>query len=373
MTPHRRIAARSTGTAVLAAVLLALAALSGCSTASAPGPSGPPGSAAVPAPPSGVPSTVENCTTTLTTVAAAQAALDAALPGEKLCLTGGQLSTAELTITRSGRPDAPVQVVSDGAVIRGITVRADNVVISGLATNAGSGITLTGTGLTARGNAVANATDDGILCKACTDSLIESNMVDRADGTGIRIQGDRVTVRANTVSGSVRIRSRDADGMRFFGTDLVFADNTIRDIKQIGYPQGQEPHTDCFQTFDDSSPRTYNVTISGNRCTNVDAQCLIGTVSNRNYVGAPPGALAIRFVNNVCNTGGAQSVYLESYPDVEIRSNAFTGGQLLRAVLAVNGSTRVTVAGNTVASGIPPVEVDDESRAGFVDSGNTSG
>ncbi len=201
--------------------------------------------------------------------------------------------------------------------------------------------------------------------------MIEQNTVDGTDGTGIRIEGQGITLRDNTISGSVKRESRDADGVRFFGTAIRISGNTIRDISDDGYvPEESKPHTDCFQTFDDDSPVTYDVVISGNTCADVDAQCLIGTGSERGNEGVPAGVRSVVFEDNDCDIGGSQAVYLENYPNVEVRDNVLSGPNIYAGVKAQEGATDVVVTGNRVKSGVPPFEVDEGSMSGFVGERN---
>jgi hypothetical protein len=52
---------------------------------------------------------------------------------------------------------------------------------------------------------------------------------------------------------------------RFFGVNLTLPGNYIHDISAAGYPSRQEPHTDCFQTFDDSKPASHGRSGRGRR------------------------------------------------------------------------------------------------------------
>ena len=304
----------------------------------------------------------------------AQAALDSARPGSRVCLSGNGQSRAELTMTVSGTQDEPIVVSGDNVVLRGLNVQADHVVVEGLTFVDGSGLTLQGEGHLVRDNLLRGASLDGILCEPCTDAVIERNTVDAADGTGIRIEGDRIAVRGNTVTGSVRKAASDADGIRFFGTALRIIGNTVRDITDDypGLPEEQRPHTDCFQTFDDYSPTTYDVVISGNTCTNVGVQCLIGTANERGNAGVPAGVRSIIFEGNRCDVGGSQAVYLEKYGNVEVRDNELLGDFLYAGVKAIDDSRDVVVIHNRVRVGVPPAYVDASSMSGFVESGNTA-
>lgn len=275
-------------------------------------------------------------------------------------------------MTSSGTPGEPITLVSDGVTVRSIDVDADYVTVEGLTFDGGDGLNLKGDGIVARNNVVRNATNDGIACTDCADATLESNTVWRADGTGIVIDGENSMVRGNTVSESVMRQEGDADGIRFFGTGLRIIDNTVKDITTAGYPEHEAPHTDCFQTYDtrDSRP-TFDVVIAGNRCENVDVQCLIATSDGTRTTDVPPKVTSILFEGNMCAVNGAQAVLLEYFPDVVVRDNRFAGPQY-RGVFLTRGSVNGTVVGNTMDGPIPPFEIDEESSPGFHAEGNTS-
>jgi parallel beta-helix repeat protein len=356
----------------LGATMIGLALIiSGCTAA--PGPAlpgaaspgaGPPSSQIAPLP--------EECADRVTEAGQANAALQRVRPGSVVCLSGEGLADAELEMTTSGTAQQPITLVGDGATMRSVNVKADYVVIQGLTLRDGDGLTMTGRGLVASNNVIYNATANGVECQRCTDTTIESNTVQHADGTGIWISGERITVRNNTVSDSVPRTQNDADGMRFFGRGHRIIGNTIKDIKAAGYPNGG-PHTDCFQTYDTrDAPPTYDVVIADNSCTNVDVQALIATNDERRGGrGVPAGQTTITFVHNTVQVNGSQAVLLRNFPHVVVRDNRFSGpGE--RAVMLTEGSTDATVVDNTVAGNLRPFEIDRESEPGFQESGNTS-
>jgi parallel beta-helix repeat protein len=354
----------------LGATMIGLALIVGGCT-SAPGPSlpgagsnaGPPSSEVAPLP--------ATCADKVTEADQANAALQRAQPGSVVCLSGEGLAAAELEVTTSGTAQQPITIVGDGATIRSVNVKADYIVIQGLTMRDGDGLTMTGRGVVARNNVIYNATANGVECQGCTDTTIESNTVQHADGTGIWISGERITVRNNTVSDSVPRTQNDADGMRFFGRGHRIIGNTIKDIKAAGYPNGG-PHTDCFQTYDTrDAPPTYDVVIADNVCTNVDVQALIATNDERRGGrGVPAGQTTITFVHNTVQVNGSQAVLLRNFPHVVVQDNRFSGpGE--RAVMLTDGSTDCTVVGNTVSGNLRPFQIDRDSEQGFQESGNS--
>lgn len=306
------------------------------------------------------------CTAEARTADAARAALAGAPAGATVCLTGDDLRATDLVVTASGTAGRPVVVRALGAVVvRSVEVDADHVVVEGLTTEGGTGLVLAGTGITVRGNAVRDAVQDGISCEQrCRDVLVEDNTVTGADGSGIIVEGERITVRGNAVSGSVMRAANDADGIRFFGTGITVAGNTVSDIKDDGY-DGEPPHTDCFQTYDNSRPPTVGAVVTGNVCRNVDHQCLIATAEESGEDGVVGRSRGIEFTGNVCDVEGSQAVLVQWIPDVLVRGNTFTGPDLYRAAIFLDGSTGAGFYDNTVPDGVAGYQLDGESNAGF--------
>lgn len=303
------------------------------------------------------------CTHTITGADDVPAALDAALPGDTLCFSRGDLADTTVMMTRSGTTAAPIRLVSDGSTVHEVQIKADYVTLEGFTVTGGGGVLLEGTGITARNNTVHDTEQGGITCHPCTDSTIESNTMTHVATNGIDITGQRITVHANTISDTVVAQhGGDADGVRFYGSGHRITDNTIFDISANGYDS--PPHPDCFQTFDQNRPPTFDVVISGNTCRNVDAQCLIATGDQGGNSGALPGVPSIIFQDNMCANNGAQAVNLRRWPDVQVLHNTFSGPNLTRAVLIIDSSTGTTVVGNTTTEGRPTVEVDGSSQPG---------
>jgi parallel beta helix pectate lyase-like protein len=345
--------------AVLLAGALLLTACVGGGASPAPTPSAP-GAAG----PSGAQS---GCTATVTTDDEAARVLAVAVAGSTVCATGDGLRDADLVVQGSGTNDRPVVLAGEGATpVRSITVTADHVVVQGFAAVGGQGIALSGTGLTVRGNRVEKADLDGISCEdICDDAVVEDNTVVGTDGSGILVMGDRIMVRRNSVSGSVRRKASDADGIRFFGRDVQIRENTVFDIKADGYPPGTEPHTDCFQTFDDNRPPTVGAVLADNVCRNVDAQCLIATADEAGDRGQVGRSHGIRFTGNQCEVEGSQAVFTRWFPDVTVQGNTFSGPGLASAAVFTESSTNGQFRGNTVPDGVRPFDVDGSSRQGF--------
>ncbi|MCV2490662.1 right-handed parallel beta-helix repeat-containing protein [Geodermatophilus sp. YIM 151500] len=301
--------------------------------------------------------------------AADQEALEQALvdagPGSRICVTGGLLEGTDVALQRSGEPGRPVVVVSQGAQVRSVVVEADHVVVQGFVTYGGEGIVLSGRDLVARDNEVRAARENGISCEdGCADVVIEDNTVLDSDGSGVLVEGRRIIVQRNRISGSVQREAGDADGIRFFGSGIRILGNTITDIKDDGY-EGEPPHTDCFQTFDNSRMPTVDAVIADNVCRDVDHQCLIATAQEAGTTGRLGRSRDIEFTGNECHVEGAQAVLVQWFPDVVLRDNSFAGPNLHRGAIYLDGSTNGAFFRNVVPDRVPPYELDEKSDAGF--------
>lgn len=315
-------------------------------------------------PEAAAPTGPDGCTVSAGTAAGAQLALDEAQGGSTVCVTADLLD-ADLRLERSGTEDAPIRLLGDGATVRSLTVEdEEHVVVEGFVVVDGDGIVLSGRSLVVRGNEVRGAELDGISCeRPCADVTVEGNTVEGTDGSGILVEGERITVEGNTVSGSVRRESGDADGIRFFGTGIRILGNTVQDIKDDGY--ADPPHTDCFQTYDNSRPPTVGALIAGNVCRNVDHQCLIATAEEAGTAGEVGRSRDIEFTGNVCDVEGSQAVLVQWIPGVVVRGNTLTGPALDRGAIFLDGSTGAEFSDNEVPAGLVPYQLDEESEDGF--------
>jgi hypothetical protein len=278
-------------------------------------------------------------------------------------------------ISRSGTPESPIEIRAEGTVeTTGFDLRADYVTVRGFTIGgmpAGEenvpGIALAGKGLRILNNRIERPAGDGVGCATtpgCDGALIAGNTVRGADGTGIGVAGNSIHIEGNDISGSRRIHATDADGIRFFGTGIVIRGNAVHDISDRGYPEGDEPHTDCFQTFDSHRPPTIDALIEGNTCRNVDHQCLMAEapVSGR--------SARILFRNNLCANNGSQGVLVRDIPGVEITGNRFERSIHYTGVVLRQGAVSATIASNSFAAGLQPFEIDGSSQPGVRIEGN---
>jgi hypothetical protein len=309
-----------------------------------------------------------NCTHTISRAGDVPSSLDAAFPGDTLCFFGDDFTNTNLVMTKSGTTQAPIRLVSDGGTVRSAHITANYVTMEGFTIADGDGVLLEGSHITARNNSIHDTQQGGIACQ-CSDSTIESNTITHVSTSGIDITGQRITVHANTISGTVPRDEGDADGIRFYGNGHRITGNTIFDISADD--SASAPHPDCFQTLDNDEPPTYDVVISDNTCRNVDAQCLIATGDQRGNADAAPGLPSITFADNTCANNGAQAINLRRWPNTRILRNKFSGPHYTRAVMISQGSTGATVTGNTTTGDRPTVEIDDSSTPGSNIHANT--
>jgi hypothetical protein len=145
------------------------------------------------------------CTSTVGDSDAMKQALAAARPGNTICVLGN-LGDARLSIKNSGTAKAPIRVVGDGkTVVKGITVAASFVDINGI-------------------NAI------------------------NPHAPGISLAGNNITLENST---SISPHGDDADGIRFWGSNIVIRHNTVQHTTNA-----HKAHADCMQTFatDEESP-----------------------------------------------------------------------------------------------------------------------
>ncbi len=299
-------------------------------------------------------------------------ALDTAGAGLVICVEGTFRS--RLSLTRSGEPGEPISLVATGrgAVVPGIDVAADHVAVIGFEVRGDElgrpGIAVVGRDVLVARNEITGDATHGITCgettAACSNVTIADNSIDGIDGTGIEVFGESNRIVGNAVSGSRRVVANDADGIRFFGAGHLLAGNLVHTIHDRGY-DGEGPHTDCFQTFDNSKPPTVDVVIERNICADVDHQCLIATAEESGADGEVGRSGRLVFRDNVCANNGSQALLLQQMPAVEVSNNLFLASIGRFGVVLELGSTGATVVNNVFVGGYEAHVVDESSAADF--------
>jgi hypothetical protein len=306
-----------------------------------------------------------------------QAAVDrSAGPGAVICVEPGNYPE-RVHITRGGTIDQPLTLrAAPNAQTEGFIVNADDVVIRGFSIagqpgvdeGRGFGIYLAGQRLAAVSNVVSYPSQDGIGCEQtapnCPGAVIRENLVIGSEGAGIVSYGNNVLIEGNDVSRSTSHHAVDADGVRFYGSRVELRDNRIHDISAVGYPPGEAPHTDCFQTFPKAGFAVADIVLEGNSCTDVDDQCLIAD----GPVG-PGSGPPISFRDNVCANQGSQALLIRRIPGIVVSGNTFGDDLVYWGVNLLLGSTDAEIVDNRFPSAFPlrfhPVKVDASSQAGL--------
>ncbi|GAA4523417.1 right-handed parallel beta-helix repeat-containing protein [Amycolatopsis samaneae] len=262
----------------------------------------------------GAPGAAPACTRHVT----GQRSMDAAQPGDVVCVDAAQ-SGQRLRITKGGTPDRPVTYTGDGRWVRGIDVRADNVVVTGFA-------------------------------------------LDRPSAPGIDARGVNVTIRDNTITAP---QGGDGDGLRFFGDGAKILGNRISHTDN-----STGAHADCMQTFatDDDHVASRHVLIAGNRCEHIDNMCLMaeGPHSEAGDGSGKGVSEYWMFFGNYCETLiGSQAVMIDDVQHLSIVGNVWAAGPD-HAIGMQNHSTDGFVWANLLDPAIPcEVGMDESSRKGY--------
>jgi parallel beta helix pectate lyase-like protein len=240
---------------------------------------------------------------------------DVPAPGDAVCFSGELAEPLE--ISTGGAEGTPVYYRGNGAVVPGIRVEADNVVVEGFVS---------------RG----------------------------ADSTGIVANGENITIRDNEIT-QVEFAGDDVDAIRFFGDGIQILNNRVYDLEAN---EVEDSHVDCIQTFAVSGPGSSDVVIQGNRCEGIRAQCLMAEGPNDEGGSGEGESRNWLFDGNYCESyAEAQSVALEDIQDVTISNNEMAGSGN-KAFALGKDSTGVTVRDNRIGPGYGrEVEFDDESAS----------
>jgi hypothetical protein len=174
---------------------------------------------------------------------------------------------------------------------------------------------------------------------------------------GAKLLGNNIVFQDNTINHPV-YAGDDTDGIRFYGSGVAIIHNTIKHVYNGSHCDangcGNGPHPDCMQTFySHQYPTSSNITIEGNYCTDIAAQCLIaeGSVVPAENVNGPGESADWIFFDNYCDDGAAQAVQLKDIKNATIVGNDFEGSNN-KAIALSDASTGAHVGGNKLNSGI---------------------
>ncbi|MBB6378329.1 hypothetical protein BKA01_005589 [Pseudonocardia eucalypti] len=304
----KRRAAVCIGLGAVAVMVVAGCGRGGGGNQPPPAASGPPGATAPPR---------ADCAKQVSDSDGLSSALNSASAGDVICVTG-DLSDSRLKIKKGGSADKPVQVVGDGrTAVKGIDVEADNVVVDGFT-------------------------------------------ADQPKAPGASLKGNNITLTNTTINSPEK---GDGDGIRFWGDNIKILHNTVTDTRNE-----RGSHADCMQSFatDSDSPASHNVLIDGNRCTEIDNNCLIveGPNSSAGDGSGEGETTGITFSNNYCQNKAAQAVLLD-----DVRHATITGNEVVSKISHAwalqNKSTDAVIKDNRAGSVHFEVGMDDSSQPGY--------
>lgn len=281
-----------------------------------------------------------------------QAAVNSAAAGDTIVVAAGTYAE-QVTVSK------PLTLQAQGVVkVNGFIVKADDVTISGFditspKTSSGFGVRVYNARCKILNNYIHDTWWDGILLEAASSGcLVSGNKMERVSQSGAEVRGSNHIIQNNEVvdtlqtpPGSTFTRSQgaDADGFRFFGNGHQFIGNYIHDIKS-GTSTNPDPHTDCFQSWKDTSPRT-----SASNILFRDNKCFLSWDNNGN-----PSSKIFQFgsVSNVIAENNQSrtrmvAIVQDGSHDIQFIHNTFIGdGSLSWGVEINSGVTNITVQDN---------------------------
>lgn len=281
-----------------------------------------------------------------------QQAVDAAEAGGIVIIAAGNYQE-QVTVSK------PLTLQAQGVVkVNGFIVKADDVTINGFditspKTSNGFGVRVYNARCKIMNNYIHDTWWDGVLLEASSSGcLVSGNKFERTSQSGAEVRGSNHIIQSNEVvdtlqtpPGSTFTRSQgaDADGFRFFGSGHQFIGNYIHDIKS-GTSTNPDPHTDCFQSWKDTSPRT-----SASNILFRDNKCFLSWDNNGN-----PSSKIFQFgsVSNVIAENNLSrtrmvSIVQDGSHDIQFIHNTFIGDGSLSWGIELNKSvTNVTVNDN---------------------------
>jgi hypothetical protein len=257
------------------------------------------------------------CTSTVTDPRNLKAVVAGAQPGNTICLIG-DLGAAKLSVRTSGTPQAPIKFLGDGNTrVKGISVRANWIVVSGL------------------------------------------NLV-QPKAPGVSLDGNNLVLTNTTVDSP---HEEDGDGVRFWGTNITIAHNTI------AHTRNKKAHADCMQTFatDEDSPASRHIVIDSNRCEDIANTCLImegpnSLAGDGSGIGATSDVL---FTNNYCDNRADQALQIDDVQNLRVTNNHIVG-DINHAFALQNKTTGAKISGNQLNPAIRfEVGMDASSAPGY--------
>ncbi|MDR3575114.1 MAG: right-handed parallel beta-helix repeat-containing protein [Anaerolineaceae bacterium] len=237
-----------------------------------------------------------------------QKAADTMVAGDTVFVTAGDYPEQRVIITKSGSAGKPITYQAQGIVTQhgGFRINgADYIAIKGFditdtlngsspLAQDGAGIFVVGKYCDLEDNYIHLTVWEGIYLQGTTPNptlstncIVRNNRLYEDENAGIEVHGQNHLIEGNEVWGTVQYSPKlinppdyvDADGIRFFGTGHTFRKNYIHDIL-YGSPginpssgdYNNDPHIDCFQTFntDVQHEVAADIIFEQNTCINLD-------------------------------------------------------------------------------------------------------
>jgi hypothetical protein len=269
------------------------------------------------APGTGAPTAPKNCTQKVSDAASLTRAVNAASPGDTICVDGNLAST-RLQITKGGEDGRPISIVGNKTPIKGLLVRADNVVVDGF-------------------------------------------VAERAVAPGAELRGNNITLSNTLITDP---QGGDNDGIRFWGDGIKILHNTV-----VKTANTDGSHADCMQTFatDEDHPASQDVLIDGNRCEDIDNNCLIaeGPDSSAGDGSGEGESKNITFSNNYCDSQASQAVMIDDVSDMVITGNE-VASRINHAFAFQNNATGARIADNRITGRVKyEVGMDEDSEENY--------
>jgi len=294
-----------------------------------------------------------------------QKAANSAHPGDTVLVVQGDYPE-RIHVTRSGAPDRPVTLQASGrSVTQGFTITADYIRVIGFEISnhinlfrESYGVYLHGSHDEILNNYLHDLYHDGILLSGEGDpnsshvanNVIKGNRIERAQNSGIHVEGRENLIEANEVAHTVQYPpgapawdGADADGLRFFGSGHIFRGNRVHDIvfSDLG---NLDPHIDCFQSWGPATDITFEQNVCDIDPVGQDGDDEIAMIENSS---GPVNHLMFR--NNIFMDLGAGILAAgragENITDLEVVNNTFYRINA-PGVLLLAGTTHATIENN---------------------------
>jgi hypothetical protein len=298
-----------------------------------------------------------DCTTTVSSGGAPQAAINNAAIGAVVCVSAADYSTDTLTVNKAVTVRATGEVKIKNAIVGGGATFQGFTVVGGAAGNPSTGIVFSGNDNLIQNNLInGHGLQQGIDCTSCgTGSIVDHNTITKINNYGIQVGGgNAITISRNNIYDLYDTVNNglDVDGMRIFGTNQVVRENYLHDMYAGNSVSG--PHLDCFQNYQGTSLVAQNITYENNYCVRVTGMFII----TKNNLSSTRTMAGYTIRGNVAEVYGWQTVILSGIEGATVENNTFFGATKGGPVITVENSpdsgaqsSAIRVQNNVLARG----------------------